>query len=337
MNNVISILLDAYLKEHFEQLSYLDTFGGTYFSNMYAHAGDTTSNTTSVMSGYDIWGHGISQLIYNSEHGANAPYPKVRAFPMLAQLVKENNINTYLSGRDAHWLNLGYQKQFRRFDDRKDVNRLQFLCSNIDKLQQPFFLHVHLWHAHYHKDVGPFTIDDKLAFAKEVEPYVVMFMSAIWRECPNTDIILWSDHGDMKLDNGKIEHHNCLASEVQRVPCLHLSPNKKDMQTNENICSQADIFAIICDVFEISAKRDGVDRYAKNPVRFRREKLFAGSYYSEMVKRYPDGLLLPYDEMLLYDNFFANHIDTYGALLPIDITEPKRGVAREKLVELGYI
>lgn len=357
--NLVSILWDACLPEHFELTSMckVPPRGGVYFNNVYAHAGDTVSCTTSVMSGYDIWGHGISQLYHSLLDGGNSPSPKARAFPTLPMLLRALGNNTYLMGEEVEWLRFGYSDiadmDASDVDDKADLKKLKTLTAIIgDELIPPFFLHLHLWSAHLAAEVNEIkvqTMDDKLKTVMVIDRYIRELCCEIWRLFPDTKIVLWADHGDVINDEGKIRHASILDPQVQRVWCLYLDPEIDEYQTNDKVHAQADLFKLMGDVFgiaEVEQEREkhGMGRYAQNPLLSYREQVYAGNWRSDMVARYPEGVILPHDEMIEADPAFREHIRKYGYLMPInrkvlewqDNEWPHPSVI-ERLKNLGYI
>jgi len=352
--NIVSILMDAYTAEIFEAMSWFKEppCGGIYFSNVYAHAGDTTSNTTSVFTGYDIWGHGISQIVYHKEAAGNAPWPKVRALPTIVQLLQGYGYRTLLSGRDLHWNRLGFDRELRDFDDLHDLDRLKDLMATLPRelkglsFMQRYFLHVHLWHCHHHEGVVE-SMADKWDQAKRFEGIFGDFLRFLLDLDPDTHILIWADHGDAEMREGariRIEHHCVLRPEVQHTAVLYLRPDMREIQTDSRLHAQADLFALIRDLVGIEEKRVVEKRYAMNPLHTERDKVFAGSYYWKQVKRYPDGLLLSHEAMLEADPDFRAHVERYGELLPVEIKEVKaelrEGEVEEvlkRLEALGYI
>lgn len=362
--NVVSILWDACLPSHFEQTSIcrVPPAGGVYFSNIYAHAGDTITNTTSVMTGYDCFGHGISQLYYSLMDGGNSPYPKARAFLTLPMLLQAKGINTYLMGEDREWLRFGYSNiadlDIDNSEEIADAKKIKVLAEILPvELEPPFFLHLHLWSAHYagqYEDIKVETIADKLKAVQKVDIPLRVLCEQLLRAFPDTIIVIWSDHGDTENAKGEIRHASILAQDVQHTWCLYMD-GSDNYRTDSDLHAQADLFRLLGDPFDI----DGVElemrqearmaRYGLNPLVTSREKVWAGHWRRDLVARYEriNGQVefhcADYDEMLEADIDFFDHTKLYGHLMPINKKRPEvagewpHEKVTERLKALGYI
>ena len=338
--NTVSILIDACLRSDIEQTSILHNplSGYIYFNNIYAHAGDTLSALTSVYSGYDCFGHGISSMYKLLMDGGNSTYPKARAFPTLPMLLGSIGINTFLVGSDALWLALGYKWVVPLTAD-------EFILQPkiIEELDAPFFLHIHLWSAHLGcrvraKDEKCTTaLSDKTMNIKRLDGYVRRFIHSLWEKYPNTQILIWSDHGDIETEKG-IRHAGILHEKVQGVWAILLNRKFEKKVIDNRLHAQADLFRLMN--YNISDNAD-IPRYAINPMNTHRKKVWASSWQSDTVKRYPDGKECKIDEMIETDEDFQNHIKTYGHLIPIDFPPLGSNWPHEKVVErlkeLGYL
>lgn len=344
--NTVSILIDACLKSDIEQTSIIKIppSGCVYFNNIVAHAGDTLSALTSVMTGYDVFGHGISSLYRPLMDGGNTTYPKARAFPTLPMLLRHKDINTFLIGEDNLWLSFGYKWivpiENLSVDTKSDKQRL-LQSEVISELDEPFFLHIHLWSSHLRGNVDDNhkveTFADKSANIKRLDGYIRRFIGSLWEKYPNTQILIWSDHGDIETEQG-MRHAGILHENVQGVWAILLNQAFKDKVIDNRLHAQADLFRLING--NISDNED-IPRYATDPMTTQREKVWAASWRSDTVKRYPDGKECKIDEMIEIDVDFQEHIRNYGHLVPVDFPPIGSNWPHEKVVErlksLGYM
>lgn len=347
--NTVSILWDACLPQDFEQTSFykVPPCGGVYFNNLYAHAGDTVSCTTSVMTGYDVFGHGVSALYNLLLDGGNTTYPKARSFPTLPMLLQGKRVFTFLVGEDSLWNALGYHwiADTKQLDGAEVGDLRKLKCNFVAELDEPFFVHLHLWSAHLRGKVGDLeveTFEDKSDSVKNLDVHLREFLVNLWQRFSRTKVLLWADHGDMTTEDGTMRHAGHLHPDVQKVWAMWLDPTEQEFKIDTSLHAQADLFRLIADTHEIEDDPN-IQRYAENPLYGDRNKVWAGRWQGDRVKRYPDGLELDVDEMAASDGTFKDHLRQYGHLIPVNHSPPwsddqwPHESVVERLKNLGYI
>lgn len=291
--NVILIMVDTLRADHLPCYGYelntapnICSFAneGIIFKNMFSQSPSTKPSIASLFTSTYPTQH---KVVYNNDRLNDD-------FVTLAEILNENGYYTLaVNDNPVIKTRFNYNQGFNVWHDIEIKNAdivNKTLFEELDKDQKgPYFIYVHYLDAH-HPYVAPqpfykYFNNDYDGKVKGDKP----ISSGYFRDKPkelrqlmlfydneiayldsriarlfdklkqknlydNSIIIITSDHGEMFMEHGHLQHSNGLYSEVINVPLIIKMPYSKKNTTVDTYVQTIDIFPTLLDVLDITTK-----------------------------------------------------------------------------------
>lgn len=200
MNTVficVDCLRNDFIDSEYAETPFLDEFvqDSLYFSNMYSTTTTTTPAVASFMTGHYSEVNGVNSL-RNAELSDEVD--------TLAERFSEDVFNTYAKTTGPLVAETGLARGFDEYENRNHKKELftdweDTLKQEVEDLEQPYFLYLHLWELHEPIDVPEEYDEEKYGstdYARALSALDRKLEALISYFPDETAVILHGDHGE---------------------------------------------------------------------------------------------------------------------------------------------